>query len=64
MCAVLLNEWISYAFTAINWPVISSISEDSVRVLIAADPQILSTQSEPYFPLSLFAVWDANRYVI
>lgn len=63
MCVVLLNEWISYTFTALNWPVITSISEDNVRVLIAADPQILSTQSEPHFPLSLFAVWDANRFV-
>ncbi|XP_045618891.1 metallophosphoesterase 1 homolog isoform X2 [Procambarus clarkii] len=60
---VLLNEWISYAFTATNWPIISNDSEDSVRVLIAADPQILSIQSEPFFPSSILTTWDANRFI-
>ncbi|KAG7177118.1 Metallophosphoesterase 1-like 1, partial [Homarus americanus] len=58
-----MNEWISCAFTASNWPVITNDSEDSVRILIAADPQILSVTSEPHFPFSIITTWDANRFI-
>nr|XP_053635260.1 LOW QUALITY PROTEIN: uncharacterized protein LOC128690574 [Cherax quadricarinatus] len=62
-CVIIANECIFYAFTATNWPVITNNSEDSVRVLIAADPQILSAQTEPFYPFSILTSWDANRFI-
>ncbi|KAK4299023.1 hypothetical protein Pmani_028660 [Petrolisthes manimaculis] len=65
MLVVLVNEWLSYTFTAVRWPSVPSTQGDSVRVLFAADPQILSFQSdsEPAFPLNLVTIWDADRFV-
>lgn len=65
MGVVLYNEWLTYAATTLNWPHLAAPSEDSVRLLLVADPQILSqiSDSEPVFPLSLITIWDADRYV-
>ncbi|XP_037798411.1 metallophosphoesterase 1-like [Penaeus monodon] len=60
---VLFNEWLSYTICAMNWPVTEEVKEEHVKVLIAADPQILSTDSEPGFPFNYIAVWDADRFV-
>lgn len=60
---VLFNEWLSYTMCAMNWPVPEDVKEEHVKVLIAADPQILSTDSEPGFPFNYIAVWDADRFV-
>ncbi|XP_068211355.1 metallophosphoesterase 1 homolog [Palaemon carinicauda] len=61
--AILFNEWLMYVVKALRWPDITDIEEDNVRVLIAADPQILSTDTEPHFPLNLLTTWDADRFV-
>lgn len=65
MLVVMVNEWLSYIFTAVRWPSVPSAQGDSVRVLFAADPQILSFQSEsePAFPLNIVTIWDADRSV-
>lgn len=62
---VLFNEWLVYAATSFGWPNLRTSGDEHVRVLFAADPQILSllSSSEPNFPLSLITVWDADRYV-
>ena len=61
--AVLFNEWLMYILKAMRWPDINDVEENSVRVLIAADPQILSIDTEPHFPLNLLTTWDADRLV-
>ncbi|KAG0712667.1 Metallophosphoesterase 1 [Chionoecetes opilio] len=62
---VVYNEWFTYTATTLSWPDLGGSSDDSVRVLFAADPQILSllSDSEPEFPLNLITIWDANRFV-
>ncbi|KAK7071042.1 hypothetical protein SK128_007679 [Halocaridina rubra] len=60
---VLLNEWLFYIFKALRWPELADSREDNVRVLIAADPQILSLESEPLFPFNFLTTWDADRFV-
>lgn len=66
MSVVVYNEWLTYAATTLSWPHLATPSEDSVRLLLVADPQILSliSDSEPIFPLSLITIWDADRYVL
>lgn len=63
---VLFNEWLMYAASSLSWPTLPTPSDNHVRVLFAADPQILSllSDSEPKFPLSLITIWDADRYVL
>lgn len=63
---VLFNEWLTYAASSLSWPSLHTPGDEHVRVLFAADPQILSllSDSEPIFPLSLITIWDADRYVI
>lgn len=63
---VLYNEWLTYTATALSWPDLGDSTDNSVRVLFVADPQILSllSDSEPDFPLSLITIWDADRYVL
>ncbi|XP_050720946.1 uncharacterized protein LOC127000863 isoform X4 [Eriocheir sinensis] len=62
---VLFNEWLTYAASSLSWPSLHTPSDEHVRVLFAADPQILSllSDSEPIFPLSLITIWDADRFV-
>lgn len=67
LTVVFYQEWLSPVFVTNGWmfSYMESISannkQPTVKVLFVADPQILSTLTEPYYPLSAFAVWDANR---
>ncbi|KAF2348941.1 Calcineurin-like phosphoesterase domain ApaH type [Trinorchestia longiramus] len=72
---VIYNEWLALRLASQSWESMAIgeaklASADAthpksvpVRVLLVADPQMLSTLSEPYYPLSLFAVWDANNFM-
>lgn len=75
---ILYNERLALDLAARSWgqlpmtpapdpnaPAISAHhSGVPVRLLLVSDPQILSTLSEPHYPLSVLSVWDANRLVI
>ncbi|KAL7632932.1 UNVERIFIED_CONTAM: hypothetical protein RMT77_016759 [Armadillidium vulgare] len=61
---VFSNEWITFMVKTHSWQSLAvKKDDDSLRILIVADPQILSVISEPTFPFNYVAVWDANRFV-
>ncbi|KAB7504447.1 Metallophosphoesterase 1 [Armadillidium nasatum] len=61
---VFSNEWITFMVKTHSWQSLAvKKDDDSLRILIVADPQILSVISEPSFPFNYVAVWDANRFV-
>ncbi|XP_076038651.1 metallophosphoesterase isoform X2 [Oratosquilla oratoria] len=60
---VLYNEWLEYGLKAHNWLIQEEADEEYVRVLIAADPQILSEKSKLSYPLNIISTWDADRFI-
>ncbi|XP_018027756.1 uncharacterized protein C630.12 [Hyalella azteca] len=64
---IFYNEWLALKFEMQSWEAMAVGQHYgkgvAARVLLVADPQMLSPLSEPYFPLSLLAIWDANRFM-
>jgi hypothetical protein len=63
---IFYNEFLVYWISYINWPSVHNYStsktNESYRLLLVADPQLIGENDEPWF-LSWIAQWDSDRYL-
>lgn len=65
---IFYNEFLVYYISYINWPSLhfsnhttKSVNQ-SIRLLLVADPQLIGENDEPWF-VSWLARWDSDRYL-
>ena len=60
---IFYNEFLIYWISYANWPTLSSRSNNDIRVLLIADPQLIGDEDEPWYQDSI-AKWDSDRYLL
>jgi hypothetical protein len=60
--AVFYNEFFVYYSSYNKWPSLSN-SDDCIKILFVADPQIQGLKYERPFPIGAITRWDSDRYL-
>jgi hypothetical protein len=56
------NEFLIYWLSYTNWPQLTIKKENTIRLLLIADPQLIGDNDEPWYQDSI-ARWDSDRYL-
>ena len=60
LCLIFYNEFAVYFINYMNWPALVKTNDQTVRLLLVADPQLIGENDEFY---GWLARWDSDRYL-
>ena len=59
---LVYNEYTVYWLSYLKWPSVHDPKNDSIRLLLIADPQLIGENDEPWYQ-GWLARWDSDRYL-
>lgn len=65
LVVIAYNEWLSYTISKFDWVSLPSAQtgEESICILLVADPQIQGYNNEPAGVVGTITRWDSDRYL-
>ena len=63
LATITYNEYLCYWVHYRSWPRVPPSTDETVSVLLVADPQILGEDHEPSGVLGSLRRWDGDRYL-